>query len=72
MSIRSNTGLIGLIYNNKITLALIVVLFSLIKQNIFTNNFPNIVLSKQKEITDIQLQNNTLEDENISDFFLLT
>ena len=64
MSNRSATGLIGLINRNKLTLVLIVILFSLIKQNIFTNNFPYIVLNKQKIINDIKKTNNNLIDQN--------
>ena len=65
MSNRSYTGLIGFVNKNKLTLVLIVILFSLIKQNIFTNNFPTIVLNKQKEIDDIKLMNNDLINQNV-------
>ena len=64
MSNRSATGLIGFINRNKLTLVLIVILFCLIKQNIFTNNFPYIVLNKQKIINDIKKTNNNLIDQN--------
>ena len=64
MSNRSATGLIGFINRNKLTLVLIVILFSLIKQNIFTNNFPYIVLNKQKIINNIKKTNNNLIDQN--------
>ena len=60
MSNRSAIGLIGFINRNKLTLVLIVILFSLIKQNIFTNNFPYIVLNKQKIINDIKKTNTNL------------
>ena len=65
MSNRSFTGLIKFINKNKLSLVLIVILFSLIKQNIFTNNFPYIVLNKQKVISDLKLINNNLINQNI-------
>ena len=65
MSNRSFTGLIKFINKNKLTLVLIVILFSLIKQNIFTNNFPYIVLNKQKVISDLKLINNNLINQNV-------
>ena len=64
MSNRFDTGLIGFVNKNKITLVLIVILFSLIKQNIFTNNFPTIVSNKQRAISDIKLINNNLINQN--------
>ena len=64
MSNRSVTGLIGFINKNKLTLILIVILFSLVKQNIFNNNFPYIVLNKQEAIDDIKLINNNLTNQN--------
>jgi len=65
MSNRSFTWLIKFINKNKLTLVLIVILFSLIKQNIFTNNFPYIVLNKQKVISDLKLINNNLINQNV-------
>ena len=65
MSNRSFIGLIKFINKNKLTLVLIVILFSLIKQNIFTNNFPYIVLNKQKVISDLKLINNNLINQNV-------
>jgi len=65
MSNRSYTGLIGFVNKNKLTLVLIVILFALIKQNIFTNSFPTIVLNKQKEIDGIKLMNNDLINQNV-------
>ena len=64
MSNRSVTGLIGFINKNKLTLILIVILFSLVKQNVFNNNFPYIVLNKQKTINDLKLINNNLTNQN--------
>jgi cell division protein FtsB len=62
---RPVTGLIGFINKNKITLILIVILFSLVKQNVFNNNFPYIILNKQEAINDIKLINNNLTNQNI-------
>ena len=61
---RPVTGLIGFINKNKITLILIVILFSLVKQNVFNNNFPYIILNKQEAINDIKLINNNLTNQN--------
>ena len=65
MSNRAVTGLIGFINKNKLTLILIVILFSLVKQNVFNNNFPYIILNKQEAINDIKLINNNLTNQNI-------
>jgi len=65
MSNRPFTGLIEFINKNKLALVLIVILFSLIKQNIFTNNFPYIVLNKQKVISNLKLINNNLINQNV-------
>ena len=62
---RPVTGLIGFINKNKLTLILIVILFSLVKQNVFNNNFPYIILNKQEAINDIKLINNNLTNQNI-------
>jgi cell division protein FtsB len=55
MSNKSQTGLIGFIYKNKITLILIVILFALIKQNIIDNNFPGVVIDKERALNQIKL-----------------
>ena len=64
MGNKSQTGLIGFIYKNKITIILIAILFGLIKQNIFDNNFPKVVIDKEHAINQIKLNNENLENDN--------
>ena len=64
MSNKSQTGLIGFIYKNKITLLLIIILFALVKQNIINNNFPKVVIDKEHVLNQIKLNNENLENDN--------
>ena len=64
MKNKSQTGFIGFIYKNKITITLIIVLFVLVKQNIFDNNFPTVVLEREESINEIRLSNSNLVNEN--------
>ena len=64
MKNKSQAGLIGFIYKNKVTIALIVVLVALVKQNIFENNFPSIVFERERTIDTIRLNNSSLAIEN--------
>ena len=57
MKDRSQTGFIGFIYKNKITLVLTIVLFSLLKQNVIDNDFPGVVIEREKSIDKIRLDN---------------
>jgi len=66
MSNRSKTSLVGFIFNNKLTLILVLVLLALIKQNFFTNNFPSVVSNKQLLVNKIKKSNYSLEIENTS------
>ena len=59
------TGLASFIYRNKITIALIIVLIALVKQNIFENNFPYVVLERERSIDMIKENNVNLANENI-------
>ena len=59
------TGLASFIYSNKITIALIIVLIALVKQNIFENNFPYVVLERERSIDMIKENNVNLANENI-------
>ena len=59
------TGLASFIYSNKITIALIIVLIALVKQNIFENNFPYVVLERERSIDMIRENNVNLANENI-------
>lgn len=64
MGNKSQTGLIGFIYKNKITLLLIVILFALVKQNIIDNNFPEVVIDKEHALNQIKMNNENLENDN--------
>ncbi len=64
MKNKSQTGFIGLIYKNKITITLIIILFVLVKQNIFDNNFRTVVLEREESINEIRLSNSNLANEN--------
>ena len=64
MKNKSQTGFISFIYKNKITITLIIVLFVLVKQNIFDNNFPTVVLDRERSINKIRLSNSNLANEN--------
>ena len=46
----NSKGLFGFILKYKVSLLLTIILFFLIKQNIFENNFPNVILQKQSLI----------------------
>ena len=64
MDSKSQTGLIGFIYKNKITLLLIIILFALVKQNIINNNFPKVVIDKEHALNQIKLNNENLKNNN--------
>ena len=64
MDSKSQTGLIGFIYKNKITLLLIIILFALVKQNIINNNFPKVVIDKEHALNQIKLNNENLKNDN--------
>tara|TARA_B100000959_G_scaffold72557_1_gene77018 strand:+ start:9772 stop:10131 length:360 start_codon:yes stop_codon:yes gene_type:complete len=66
MGNKSQTGLIGFIYKNKITLLLIVILFALVKQNIIDNNFPKVVIDKEHALNQIKMNNENLENDNVA------
>ncbi len=60
----THKGIVGLVIKYKISLILILILISLIKQNILVNDFPNVILQKQKTIGDLELINKQLKNEN--------
>ncbi len=64
MKNKSQTGFIDFIYKNKITITLIIILFVLVKQNIFDNNFPTVVFEREESINEIRLSNSNLANEN--------
>ena len=61
----THKGIVGFVIKYKITLILILILISLVKQNIFVNHFPNVIFQKQKTIEDNELSNKQLQNENI-------
>ena len=60
----THKGIVGFVIKYKISLILILILISLVKQNILINDFPNIVFQKQKTIKDMELINKQLKNDN--------
>ena len=61
----THKGIVGFVIKYKISLILILILISLVKQNILVNDFPNVIFQKQKTIEDNELSNKQLQNENI-------
>ena len=60
----THKGIVGFVIKYKISLILILILFSLVKQNILVNDFPNVIYQKQKTIVDMELTNQQLQNDN--------
>ena len=60
----THKGIVGFVIKYKISLILILILISLVKQNIFVNDFPNVIFQKQKTIEDLELVNKKLQNDN--------
>ena len=60
----THKGIVGFVIKYKISLILILILFSLVRQNIFVNDFPKVIFQKQKTIEDMELSNKQLQNEN--------
>ena len=60
----THKGIVGFVVKYKISLILILILISLVKQNILVNDFPNVIFQKQKTIEDNELSNKQLQNEN--------
>jgi len=60
----THRGIVGFVVKYKISLILILILISLVKQNILVNDFPNVIFQKQKTIEDNELSNKQLQNEN--------
>ena len=60
----THKGIVGFVIKYKISLILILILISLVKQNILVNDFPNIIFQKQKTIKDLELINKQLQNDN--------
>jgi len=64
MQNNTHKGIFGFVIKYKISLILILILISLVKQNILVNDFPNVIFQKQKTIEDNELRNKQLQNEN--------
>jgi len=60
----THKGLVGFVIKYKFILILILILISLVKQNILVNDFPNVIFQKQKTIEGMELINKQLQNEN--------
>ena len=60
----THNGIVGFFIKYKISLILILILILLVKQNILVNDFPNVILQKQKTIGDLELINKQLQNNN--------
>jgi cell division protein FtsB len=60
----THKSIVGFVVKYKISLILILILISLVKQNILVNDFPNVIFQKQKTIEDNELSNKQLQNEN--------
>ena len=60
----THKGIVGFVVKYKTSLILILILISLVKQNILVNDFPNVIFQKQKTIEDNELSNKQLQNEN--------
>ena len=64
MQNNTHKGIVGFVIKYKISLILILILISLVKQNILVNDFPNVIFQKQKTIEDMELINKKLQNDN--------
>ena len=64
MQNNTHKGIVGFVIKYKISLILILILISLVKQNILVNDFPNVIFQKQKTIEDMELINKQLQNDN--------
>ena len=64
MQKNTHNGIVGFVIKYKFILILILILISLVKQNILVNDFPNVIFQKQKTIEDNELSNIQLQNEN--------
>ena len=64
MQNNTHKGIVGFVIKYKISLILILILISLVKQNILVNDFPNVIFQKQKIIKDMELINKQLQNDN--------
>ena len=60
----THNGIVGFVIKYKISLIFILILISLVKQNILVNDFPNVIFQKQKTIEDVELSIEQLQNDN--------
>ena len=60
----THNGIVGFVIKYKISLILILILISLVKQNILVNDFPNVIFQKQNNIENAELINKQLQNDN--------
>ena len=60
----THNGIVGFVIKYKISLIFILILISLVKQNILVNDFPNVIFQKQKAIEDVELSIKQLQNDN--------
>ena len=60
----THKGIVGFVIKYKISLILILILISLVKQNILVNDVPKVIFQKQKTIEDMELINKQLQNDN--------
>ena len=64
MQNNTHKGIVGFVIKYKFSLILILVLISLVKQNILVNDFPYVIFQKQKTIEDMELINKQFQNDN--------
>ena len=64
MQNKTHKGIVGFVIKYKISLIFILILISLVKQNILVNDFPNVIFQKQKTIEGMELINKQLQNNN--------
>ena len=60
----THNGIVGFVIKYKISLIFMLILISLVKQNILINDFPNVIFQKQKTIEDVELSIKQLQNDN--------
>ena len=60
----THNGIVGFVIKYKISLILILIFISLVKQNILVNDFPNVIFQKQRTIEDMKLSIKQLQNDN--------
>ena len=64
MQNNTHKGIVGFVIKYKISFILILILISLVKQNILVNDFPHVIFQKQNTIEDLEFSNKQLQNDN--------